>query len=65
VLVRLARKPLPHRGGSHHSPRFPNAAIVHCRRHPLDTCLSIFCTDFEAAIDFAGERRSLVFFYRP
>ncbi len=43
---------------------FPRAAIVHCRRHPVDTCLSIFGTDFEAAIDFAGERGSLVFFYR-
>jgi tetratricopeptide (TPR) repeat protein len=43
---------------------FPRATIVHCRRHPVDTCLSIFCTDFEASIDFAGERGSLVFFYR-
>ncbi len=43
---------------------FPRATIVHCRRHPIDTCLSIYCTDFEATIDFAGERGSLVFFYR-
>ena len=43
---------------------FPRAAIVHCRRHPVDTCLSIFMTDFETTIDFAGDRSSLVFFYR-
>jgi hypothetical protein len=43
---------------------FCRATIVHCRRHPVDTCLSIFVTDFEAPIDFAGDRGSLVFFYR-
>jgi tetratricopeptide (TPR) repeat protein len=43
---------------------FPRATIVHCRRNPIDTCLSIYCTDFETSIDFAGERGSLVFFYR-
>jgi hypothetical protein len=43
---------------------FPRATIVHCRRHPIDTCLSIFATDFGAPLDFAGDRGSLVFFYR-
>jgi tetratricopeptide (TPR) repeat protein len=43
---------------------FPRAAIVHCRRHPVDICLSIFATNFYATFDFAGERGSLVFFYR-
>ncbi|MGH7066712.1 MAG: tetratricopeptide repeat-containing sulfotransferase family protein [Acetobacteraceae bacterium] len=43
---------------------FPRATIVHCRRHPLDTCLSIFCTHFENPIHFAADRGSLVFFYR-
>jgi tetratricopeptide (TPR) repeat protein len=42
---------------------FPRATIVHCRRHPIDTCLSIFATDFGAPLDFAGDRGSLVFFY--
>jgi tetratricopeptide (TPR) repeat protein len=42
----------------------PQATIVHCRRNPIDTCLSIFCTDFSATIDFAGDRGSLVFFYQ-
>ncbi|MGH8320254.1 MAG: tetratricopeptide repeat-containing sulfotransferase family protein [Steroidobacteraceae bacterium] len=43
---------------------FPRATIVHCRRHPVDTCLSIFMTDFEAPMSFASERSSLVDYYR-
>lgn len=43
---------------------FPRATIMHCRRHLIDTCLSIYCTDFEAAIDFSSDRGSLVCFYR-
>jgi tetratricopeptide (TPR) repeat protein len=43
---------------------FPNATIVHCRRHPIDNCLSIFTTSFESTIDYASERSRLVFFYR-
>ncbi len=43
---------------------FPCATIVHCRRHPIDTCLSILATDFGAPIDCAADRGSLVFFYR-
>ena len=43
---------------------FRRATFVHCRRHPVDTCLSIFTTDFDGIIDFAGERSDLVFFYR-
>ena len=26
---------------------FPNATLIHCRRHPIDTALSIFTTNFE------------------
>jgi hypothetical protein len=43
---------------------FPRATIVHCRRHPIDTCLSNFATNFQIPYDFAGDRGSLVFFYR-
>src|SRR6185437_7246897 len=43
---------------------FPRATIVHCRRHPIDTCLSNFATDIHIQYDFAGDRGSLVFFYR-
>ena len=27
---------------------FPNAIVIHCRRHPLDTCLSNFSIDFKS-----------------
>jgi tetratricopeptide (TPR) repeat protein len=43
---------------------FPNATLVHCRRHPIDNCLSIFMTSFESTIDYAADRGRLVFFYR-
>jgi len=42
----------------------PRATLVHCRRHPIDTCLSIYTTSFESNLDFAGDRRSLVAYYR-
>jgi tetratricopeptide (TPR) repeat protein len=43
---------------------FPRATIVHCRRNPVDTCLSIFGTDFTTPYEFASDRGDLVFFYR-
>jgi tetratricopeptide (TPR) repeat protein len=43
---------------------FPNATLIHCRRHPIDNCLSIFMTGFESNIDYASDRGRLVFFYR-
>jgi tetratricopeptide (TPR) repeat protein len=43
---------------------FPRATIIHTRRHPIDTCLSIFSTNFEMNFDFAASRGDLVFFYR-
>ncbi len=33
---------------------FPEARLVHCRRNPLDTCLSIFFTDFKATYDYTN-----------
>jgi Sulfotransferase family len=41
----------------------PNARIIHCRRHPIDTCLSNYFADFWAQ-DYAWDRGDLVFFYR-
>jgi hypothetical protein len=35
---------------------FPNARIVHTRRHPLDTCLSIFMQDLPPALHPYGGR---------
>jgi tetratricopeptide (TPR) repeat protein len=43
---------------------FPHAHIVHCRRHPVDTCLSIYFQNFARRIDFAYNRGDLVAFYR-
>jgi hypothetical protein len=43
---------------------FPDARIVHCRRHPIDTCLSIFFTNFWGSQPYAWDRGDLVFYYR-
>ncbi|MGO9931088.1 MAG: tetratricopeptide repeat-containing sulfotransferase family protein [Steroidobacteraceae bacterium] len=42
----------------------PDARIIHCRRHPVDTCLSIFFANFGARLDCACDRGGLVFYYR-
>ncbi len=42
----------------------PDARIIHCRRHPVDTCLSIYFTLFKGRMDFAGAKGDLVFAYR-
>lgn len=43
---------------------FPNARIIHCRRNPVDTCLSIYTNYFTTKMQFASDRRDLVFYYR-
>jgi tetratricopeptide (TPR) repeat protein len=43
---------------------FPRARIIHCKRNPIDTCLSIYSTYFSARTEFATDRGDLVFFYR-
>jgi tetratricopeptide (TPR) repeat protein len=43
---------------------FPNAAIIHCRRNPVDTCLSIYTNHFKTPAPFVVERRDLVHYYR-
>jgi hypothetical protein len=42
---------------------FPQARIIHCRRNPIDTCLSIYFTYFGTMKDFTGDRSDIVFFY--
>ena len=34
---------------------FPGARFVHCRRNPVDTCLSVYFTDFRAVHDYADD----------
>ena len=43
---------------------FPHARIVHCRRDPLDTCISIYCTPFANHRGYEGDKAGLAFFYR-
>lgn len=42
----------------------PGARIIHCRRDPIDTCLSIYFTRFAAPLAFAYDREDLAFYYR-
>jgi len=42
----------------------PNACIIHCRRRPIDTCLSNYFTNFLGRREWAWNRGDLVFFYR-
>ena len=43
---------------------FPDAVILHCRRHPIDTCLSISSTYFAPRSDFPATAADLVFYHR-
>ena len=43
---------------------FPRARIIHCRRHPVDTCLSIYFTHFTRLTSFASDRGNLAFDYQ-
>jgi len=42
----------------------PGARIIHCKRHPVDTCLSIYVTPYERSPDFAHNRKTIVSYYR-
>ncbi|HUG79568.1 MAG TPA: sulfotransferase [Burkholderiales bacterium] len=43
---------------------FPRAALVHCRRDPVDTCLSIFFQDFGTGNLYANDLEDIASFYR-
>jgi tetratricopeptide (TPR) repeat protein len=43
---------------------FPNARIIHMRRNPLDTCLSIYFQHFEAANTYTHDLEDLADYYR-
>lgn len=43
---------------------FPKAKIIHIRRNPVDTCLSIYCTHFGGGPNFAYKKENIVFHYR-
>jgi tetratricopeptide (TPR) repeat protein len=42
---------------------FPDATIVHCRRDPLDTCVSCYFTTFSELHPFADDLRALGRYY--
>jgi tetratricopeptide (TPR) repeat protein len=42
----------------------PNARIIHCRRNPIDTCLSCYTKLFATGQDFAYDMTELGQFYR-
>jgi tetratricopeptide (TPR) repeat protein len=42
----------------------PRARIIHCRRNPVDTCLSIYQTQFSQSWSFASDRGDLAAYYR-
>ena len=43
---------------------FPQARIIHCRRDPRDTCLSIYFQQFTKGHSYASDLGDLAFYYR-
>jgi Tfp pilus assembly protein PilF len=43
---------------------FPKARIIHCRRNPVDTALSIYCSRFPQGVDFTFSRNDIVVYYQ-
>lgn len=41
----------------------PNAKIIHMRRHPIDTCLSIYFQNFDAKHVYANDLQDLAHYY--
>ncbi len=41
----------------------PNARIIHMRRNPIDTCLSIYFQHFETGISYANDLQDLAHYY--
>ena len=42
----------------------PNAKIIHCRRDPVDTCLSIYTNLLKSRVTFAASKGDLTFCYQ-
>ena len=42
----------------------PGARVIHCRRHPLDVCLSCYFVNFTQRLSFAYSLESLGVYYR-
>jgi tetratricopeptide (TPR) repeat protein len=43
---------------------FPNAKIIHCKRNPLDSCLSIYVQHFQAGHRYSFDLENLAHWYK-
>ncbi|HEY3782953.1 MAG TPA: sulfotransferase [Fimbriimonadaceae bacterium] len=43
---------------------FPNAHFIHCRRDPVDSCLSFYMTCFKSPPSYSFDKSAIVFYYR-
>ena len=43
---------------------FPQARVIHCRRNPMDTCVSCFTHQFNDAHDYASDLTTLGLYFR-
>ncbi|WP_094194043.1 tetratricopeptide repeat-containing sulfotransferase family protein [Bradyrhizobium viridifuturi] len=43
---------------------FPRARVIHCRRDPIDTCLSVYFNNFANGMDFSFDRQWIVDYYQ-
>ncbi|MGJ8681390.1 tetratricopeptide repeat-containing sulfotransferase family protein [Paraglaciecola sp.] len=43
---------------------FPNAKIIHCRRNPINTCISIFEQGFSSFHDYGNSLETLIPYYK-
>ena len=43
---------------------FPNAKIIHCRRNPLDVCLSCYFQNFSGNHSYASDLKNIAFYYQ-
>lgn len=41
----------------------PCARVIHCRRHPVDNCLSMYFTPFSHSPDYAHDRDNIALYY--
>ncbi len=42
----------------------PSCRVIHCRRQPIDTCLSIYFTEFSSSLGFAFDRSDIAYFHQ-
>jgi tetratricopeptide (TPR) repeat protein len=58
------KMPLNYQHLGHIHAALPKAKILHIRRNPIDTCLSIYWTHFGSGPHFAYKKRNIAFYYQ-